>query len=317
MTPAVRAALVIINAPLVFIAASAARYYAGNGHTDHLITSAERRGYVLHVPRSYDASRPTPLVISLHGAALWGAAQREISGWNAVADREGFLVAYPSGAGRAAPRVWRSVSRDDSVIGRDARFVADLIDSIGGRYNLDRSRVYVNGFSNGGGMTFALSCVIRHRIAAVGMVGAAQTLPWGWCRDSTPVPAIVFHGTADPAVPYEGGMSWVGPRAFPSVSSWVVRWAERNRCAASFTESRVAVDVVRRTYARCADSASVVLYTIEGGGHVWPGGADLPGWLTGRPITSIDASSVMWEFFSRHALPPRSRQVRRRSGDVP
>lgn len=303
MTPAVRAALVIINAPLVFIAASAARYYAVNGHTDHLISSGERRGYVLYVPRSYDASRPTPLVISLHGAALWGAAQRDVSGWNDVADREGFLVAYPSGAGRAAPRVWRSVESDTSVIARDTRFVADLIDSIGVRYNLDRSRVYANGFSNGGGMTFALSCALPHRIAAVGMVGAAQTMPWGLCHDSTPVPAIVFHGTADPAMPYDGGMSWVGPRAFPSVNEWVGRWARRNRCDASFAESRVAADVVRRTYAGCADGAAVVLYTIEGGGHVWPGGGDLPGWLAGRPITSIHASSVMWAFFSRHALP--------------
>jgi polyhydroxybutyrate depolymerase len=303
MTPALRGALLVINLPLVLIGAHAARFYAVNGPTDRLVSGGEPREYVLHVPAGLP-SRPMPLVISLHGAALWGAAQRDISRWNAVADREGFVVAYPSGAGRAAPRIWRAGTGDASETSRDVRFIADMIDSVASRYPIDRRRVYVNGFSNGGGMTFALSCQLPDRIAAVGLLGAAQTLPWRWCRDTLPMPAIVFHGTADPAMPYGGGKAWVGPRPFPAVESWVARWARRNGCAPVPSETRVTSDVLRREYANCGDGASVVLYAIEGGGHTWPGGGEVPKWLSGRPTTSINASEEMWRFFRRFRQRP-------------
>ena len=80
---------------------------------------------------------------------------------------------------------------------KDVRFISELIDTIASAYNIDRSRVYANGLSNGGGMSFALSCTMPDRVAAVGMVGAAQLLPFEWCADRHPVPMIDFHGTAD------------------------------------------------------------------------------------------------------------------------
>ena len=71
------------------------------------MSSGVEREYYLYVPKSYDRARPTPLVISMHGAAMWGAAQMEISRWNEVADEHGFIVVYPSGERRRGPRVWR------------------------------------------------------------------------------------------------------------------------------------------------------------------------------------------------------------------
>ena len=64
----------------------------------------------------------------------------------------------------------------------------------------------------------------------------------------------------------------------------------------------VAADVTRTEYTKCAGNATVVLYTIEGGGHTWPGGGPLPEWFVGPTTHSIDASSVMWEFFKDHPL---------------
>jgi polyhydroxybutyrate depolymerase len=64
----------------------------------------------------------------------------------------------------------------------------------------------------------------------------------------------------------------------------------------------VAADVTRRTYTSCADDAAVVLYTVQGGGHTWPGGKPLPEWFVGRTTYSIDATSLMWAFFSAHPL---------------
>ncbi len=153
-------------------------------------------------------------------------------------------------------------------------------------------------------MAFVLSCTLPHRIAAVGMVASAQSLPFDWCPDSRPVPVIAFHGTADAVVPYEGGTVWMFPRPWPAISDWVGAWARRNGCAPSPVESVVAPDVTRRAFTPCAGDADVVLYTVIDGGHTWPGGGPLPEWFSGRTTTSIDATSRHWAFFRDHPLPP-------------
>src|SRR5574341_1579817 len=83
----------------------------------------------------------------------------------------------------------------------DVQFIADLIDTLAARYNIDRPRVYANGLSNGGGMAFAISCTLSDRIAAVGVVAPALFMRWSDCTDQRPVPMIAFHGTADRQVP--------------------------------------------------------------------------------------------------------------------
>jgi polyhydroxybutyrate depolymerase len=293
-------AAAILSLPLVLTAIEAASFRAHNRNNGSLLSSGVRREYLLYVPRRYDRSRPAPLVISMHGAGGWPVQQMEITEWNRLADEQGCIVVYPSGLGGAGPRVW-SVGTGPGLM-RDVRFIADLIDKLEADYNIDRDRIYANGFSNGGGMTFVLSCTMSDRIAAVGMVGAAQTLPWSWCKERRAVPMIDFHGTADTFAFYDGGQSWVAPRPFPSVTVWTTNWAHRNRCAPAAVETSVAPDVTRREYVRCADDASVVLYTIRGGGHTWPGGLRLPEWFVGRTSASIDATGVMWEFFRAHPL---------------
>jgi polyhydroxybutyrate depolymerase len=152
-------------------------------------------------------------------------------------------------------------------------------------------------------MAFVLSCALSDRIAAVGTVAAAQSLPWSWCTDHRPVPMIAFHGTADWIVPYNGGRSPVSPDLYPSVPTWTANWARRNRCGASPVDSVVAADVTRVEYTNCAEGAAVVLYTVRGGGHAWPGGKPMPEWMVGPTSRSIDATSQMWAFFREHRLP--------------
>jgi len=191
---------------------------------------------------------------------------------------------------------------------KDVRFISDLIDSLEAAYNIDPARVYADGLSNGGGMAFVLSCALSDRVAAVGMVASAQLLPFDWCTDQRAVPMIAFHGTADRTVPYHGGTSWVAPRSpFPDIPTWAGDWARRNRCGSNPVESAAAGGVTRLEYTNCADDAAVVLYTVEGGGHSWPGGGPLPEWLVGPTSHSVDATSLMWDFFRQHRLPPTRR----------
>lgn len=297
------AVLVLINLPAMLALVEAVSFSVANRPNGAFVSSGQKRDYLLYVPRSYDPSRPAPLVISMHAAALWGAAQKETSRWNEIAERHGFIVVYPSGVGGTGTRIWH-VDRGPGLM-RDVRFLSELIDTLEAAYNIDPTRVYANGLSNGGGMSFVLSCTLSDRIAAVGMVAAAQLLPWSWCSDHRPVPMIAFHGTADPITPYNGGRSWVSPEPFPSIPAWTTQWARRNGCGPDPVDSVVAADVTRREYPSCADDAAVVLYTIRGGGHSWPGGKPLPEWFVGPTSNGIDATMVMWEFFRRHPLPGR------------
>jgi polyhydroxybutyrate depolymerase len=224
-----------------------------------------------------------------------------------VADENGFIVVYPSGTtlsgsgtGVLPFRVW--LLRPEADLSANVRFISELIDTLEATYNIDPTRIYANGFSNGGAMAFALSCRLSHRIAAIGTVSAAQDQrPWRWCTDARPMPLINFHGTAD-LVPYNGGKVWASPRPFPSVPTWTANWARRNQCVTNPVESVVAVDVTRLEYTNCADEAAVVLYTIREGGHSWPGGKPIPEWMVGRTSRSIDATRQMWAFFREHPL---------------
>ncbi len=294
------AVLAMLGIPVLLVLVEAVSFRVANRPNGSFLSSGRKREYLLYVPRSYDRSKPTPLVISLHGAGMWGAAQKETSQWNRVADEQGFIVVYPSGEGGGGPRVWHEGG--GARPSRDVRFISELIDTLEARYNIDPRMIYANGLSNGGGMSFALSCTLSDRIAAVGMVGAALLVPFRWCTDQRPVPMIAFHGTADAAAPYKGGFSWVAPQRFQGVRAFTASWARRNRCDTNPVDSVVATDVTRLEYTKCADDAAVVLYTIKGGGHTWPGGQPLPQWFVGRTSNGVDATRQMWAFFRAHRL---------------
>jgi len=290
-------------AAVTVLAVGAMTYYSLHyGTNGSIVVGGEERQYLLHAPKNRDRAKPAPLVISLHGAGLWGAVQRDMSRWNEVADAEGFIVVYPSGVGGRGVRVWHVAPDDPGA--RDNVFISELIDTLRARYNIDTTRVYANGLSNGGGMSFGLSCTLTRRIAAVGLVGSAQTEPWRLCADTSPVPMINFHGTEDHFAEYKGGTSWVLPRgaAFPSQLVWTARWARRNGCTRPPIDSAVTPTVTRRGYSGCTHNADVVLYTIHGGGHTWPGGGWQPAWFAGVTDRSIDASRIMWRFFAGHPL---------------
>jgi polyhydroxybutyrate depolymerase len=294
-----RMALIGLGLALALVLAAVVGFRLVNRTNGSLVSAGERREYLLHVPASYDSARPTPLVISLHGFAEWPAHQAQISRWNDLADEQGFVVVYP--AGTRFPLRWRAGGRiNPADPAPDVTFISDLIDTLAAEYNIDPARVYANGLSNGGGMSFVLACALSERIAAVGMVAGAYGYAWEKCAPARPVPAIVFHGTADPIVPFEGGGDSGSSAGLPEIAGWVDTLADRNGCAAEALALPRSGAVNGAAYADCA--ADVVFYTIDGGGHTWPGGEPLPEWITGSTTQEIDATRTMWEFFVQHPL---------------
>jgi polyhydroxybutyrate depolymerase len=291
---------IMVGLPVAFVALLAAWFRMEGKTNGAIVTSGETRKYLLYVPKTYDRSKPTPLLISLHPAATRPDIEMAISRWNGLADEHGFIVVYPSGSG--FPRVWPTSSED---LGPNVRFISDLIDKLEAEYKIDPTRIYADGMSIGGGMAFALSCKLPDRIAAVGAVAAAQRMPWEECGNGRPVPTIAFHGTADRPAPYQGGPSPIAPGVFPNIRDWTVRVAIRNQCEGDPTDTRISPSVSRLAYTNCENNADVILYTVESGGHTWPGGKALPEWIVGQTTSEISASGLMWEFFVQHPLRPK------------
>lgn len=284
----VLAVIVLVLAAIIFVII--------NQQDGEVITSGEARKYLLHVPEGYDPAIPTPLVISIHGFAEWPAHQMNLSHWNELADQENFIVVYPRGS--SFPLRWRTNGLGESML--DVQFIADLIDQLQQEYNIDPQRIYANGLSNGGGMSFQLACKLSDRIAAFGGVAGAYRVAWENCQTERPVPAIIFHGTADPIVPFEGGPSESFDVPFPNISGWVQDMAEKNGCERIPKTIPTQGEVSGYHFTDCDQNADVDYYIIEGGGHSWPGGDPLPEWIVGYTSDDINVTQTMWKFFSAH-----------------
>jgi polyhydroxybutyrate depolymerase len=272
-----------------------------------VVSGGRERCYTLYVPAGYDPARPAPLVVSLHGFFSNPESHALITGWNKLADQEGFVVAYPQGT--SWPQRWNAGAAWNAGVD-DVQFFRDMLDDLSGAAAVDPSRVYVNGFSNGGGMAVQIACQAADQVAAIGTVAAAVVdLPD--CAPSRPVPVIAFHGTADPLVPYEGGdmrgrplregaEGTRAPTHFVGAEEWTAKWAEGNGCTPQPESIPPQGDVRGKRYTGCGQDADVVLYTIEDGGHTWPGGVPIP--LVGKTSHDIDATEEMWRFFQAYTL---------------
>jgi polyhydroxybutyrate depolymerase len=277
--------------------ASAYRTAAGT-EAFSIDVGGRHRTYLLHLPRGYDAKRKMPLVLVLHGATQSPESAEPMSGMSALADRENFLAAYPSGTGRLSHvPTWNAGNCCGYALSNkvdDVAFLGALIDRLERDYPVDPKRVYVTGISNGAMMSYRLACEMSGRIAAIAPVEGAQNVD---CRPANPVSVVIFHGTADRLVPFNGGATPFQAgvhRTDNSVAGAVAFWVKEDGCSSNRTHDET--PVVRATiYSRCKEGTGVALYAIQGGRHMWPGvppsGNDLP------------ASEIMWSFFAGHPKP--------------
>jgi polyhydroxybutyrate depolymerase len=253
------------------------------------------RTYRLYVPRSYDAAKRTPLVLNFHGFGSNGLEQEAYSGMTEKADEAGFITVAPDGS--ASPRRWHIYGMVEASYVDDFAFVESLIDVLSARLCVDPDRIYATGMSNGGGMSAQSGCRLNHRLAAIAPV-AGSPYPELPCRGKAPMPAIIFHGTDDRSVPFEGGVGGRLGLALRGVRQNASDWAAHSSCTSGPAVERIAEDVLRESYSSCRNNAEVVLYVIEAGGHTWPGAFDAPN--LGRTTKSIDATDLIWDFFESH-----------------
>ena len=274
--------------------------------TRTLTLAGRERSYIVHIPSTYDPAQPMPVVLVFHGGGGNAENARMMTGFDAIADAEGFIVVYPNGTGRRRDRLltWNGgrccgYALEQNV--DDVGFVRALLADLGTVANVDARRIYATGMSNGAIMSYRLACELADVVAAIGPVAATQNLDA--CTPARPAPVLHVHGDADNHAPYAGGVgaeSLVGI-PFESVETTIEFWVRHNGCTS--TPQVTQNGSIRHTvYSGCQQNAAVELYTVVGGGHAWPGGQ--PGWKGGDvPTTELDASQVIWDFFTAHPQP--------------
>lgn len=266
------------------------------------------RSYLLHVPEkrpttSSGAVRAYPLVIVLHGSSGSADEIRQTTGMDSLSEAGRYLVAYPNGVqggGGLYPSDWNAGACCGAA-GRenidDVGFISAMIAEIGANLALDKRRVYVAGFSDGGRMAHHLGCQLSSTIAAIAVVSGS--LKDESCTPAKPVALFAVHGTSDDEVPYDDDALTDPPASLTGVAATlppsIQFWAATDKCGTA-TLTKTAADVTRASFSTCT-GAEVVFYSIEGGTHAWPG--DMGGSGSLPPMSELHTSALISQFFSR------------------
>jgi polyhydroxybutyrate depolymerase len=258
---------------------------AGREQTRTLDAGSVRGSYQLAVARTYRSRTPAPLVLLFYGFGSGPAQFSSLTGLPSRGSRRGYLVAVPHTQG--AESEWQF-----NAHGTDARFVDGLVASLEHAYCIDTNAVFATGFSAGAAFTIIYSCAREDRIAAIATVAVDYQL--GCTR---PISIMAFHGTEDPLVPYQNGaigLSLPGVKVRGTELN-MGDWARLDRCRVTPRQTRTGSQVIRQEWSGCARKTSVVLYTIVGGGHSWPGAN--PKLAVGLTTQQVSATSQILSFF--------------------
>jgi polyhydroxybutyrate depolymerase len=250
------------------------------------------RTYRVYRPANLPRDRAVPLVVMLHGGFGDGAQAERAYGWDAEADRKGFVVVYPDGLYRA----WNG----GTCCGRpmresvdDVGFLTALVRTIITDQKIDPTRIAFTGMSNGAIMSYRMVCESPLPISAIGSVSGTMLVP---CSHPQRTRVIEIHGVDDRNIPYNGGRgSGPGSILTPPIASIVDRWMQIDGCSSPQTLTQGAVTAQK---ADCLGGNAVEFISIANAGHQWPGSAPPRLRLFDQPSTALNATDTLYQFFA-------------------
>ena len=292
------------------------------------------RRYIVYLPISYNKANVAPVIFNFHGGGGNAESNISMANMNETADKYGFIVVYPEGTGvkifGKTIAAWNTGTDERIVHVDDVGFIAVVIEKIKSDFNGNPARIYATGISNGAQMAYRLACELSGTIAAIAPVAAqGVTAP---CNSQRPMPIMHFHGTEDMCAPYAGGICGGCIQKYfkatigieikqvqfqcDPVPEYIKKWITINRIADTAPHI-----VYQNNSAQCIaygkdEPGEVVLCTVDGMGHTWPGGTyGIPceggldakkcrQWISvvGKLNADISANEIMWEFFKKHDL---------------
>lgn len=266
------------------------------------------RHYFVHVPPSYNAKIPTPLVVAMHGGGGDMSLQASPDYYDLTpkSDKEGFIIVFPNGSSKLKSgklATWNAGTccghaRDKKI--DDVGFIKKMVGNITQQYNIDQKRIFATGMSNGGLMAYRLACELPQTFRAIAAVAGTDNT--SDCKPAQPVSVLHIHAKNDDHVLFNGGAGKeaFGDRTkiteFTSVPATIAKWVKLNSCATSPKRSLEKSQAYCETYSNCSSGTEVQLCVTETGRHSWPGGKKI---RRGKesPSTAISATDVIWDFF--------------------
>jgi polyhydroxybutyrate depolymerase len=285
-------------------------------HSFAIKVEDSERFYIVHVPPNYSPSKEWPVVVMFHGGGGTAEYAMEETRWNTKADQEEFLAVFPEGTrpnpSQPAsfydnPQTWNDSSGRQGIgaverNAADVEFVSMMLSDIKADLSIDECRIYATGFSNGASMAFRVTRELSTVFAATAPVAGGD-----WLMNETPerpLPLLYMTGTADPLNPLDGGEIHIGNITYgvkAPVWEMIGNWVTIDGC---FGDGCIVYNQDGATgvaYSTVSETDEVVLYTIEGHGHYWPGGpTDLPESIAGNNTAKLNATDIIWDFFAEH-----------------
>ncbi len=270
-----------------------------------------KRDFLIHFPNGYSSSKPYPLVMAIHGAFSSATEFEKVSGFSTLADDEGFIVVYPNGIGIFGfLRHWNAgyccayaaESQND-----DVGYLKLILDSLMEKLPIDRNRIFLSGFSNGGMMAYRFAAEFPEYVAAIAAVSTTigsknvdAEKEWKLQKPKIPVSVLIAHGLADESIPYIGGLRPGSSKAiaFHAVDQSVEFWLKTNRCNQNAVfRSQVNNMVEVKTWTECSDGSLVKLYSIQEWNHRWPGIHHTGKLPVDNQLNKFDLTKIIWDFF--------------------
>ncbi|MFH1005178.1 MAG: T9SS type A sorting domain-containing protein [Bacteroidota bacterium] len=277
---------------------------------DTILHASLQRTYLLHIPPSYNSANSTPLIIGLHGGASnsWYSLE-EMSKLIAKSNSSGFILVYPEGVKFLGMRTWNGGGCCGYAVSSnidDVGFINALIDSLRSQYNIDTTRIYATGISNGAIMAYRLACELSHRIAAIAVVAGTLEDTHYTCIPLRPVPIIQFHSVLDSNIYMQGGVGQgISGYNFNPVNYGLQKFATFNNCVSVPDSNYYTAGntfYYKKRWSNCSCNAKEILYVTGDGGHSWHGGQQGSYAGADPPSLIINANDSMWIFFQQHPL---------------
>ncbi len=272
------------------------------------------RQVVIYSPGLIKKGELLPVVFVLHGAGGNGTEAIRRYGWEQEAVTGHFFVVALQGlpvrpsepsSFLVNPNIWRD-HRPGLANNQvdDMAYFETVLNEIEQGLPVDPKRVYVTGFSNGAGMTFLLGAAYADRIAAIAPLSSHN--PQTAILPSRPMNLLYMTGTEDPLNPIAGGevkLPWGNISQRAPLQESINTWLEWDGCSREGTVLSDLDGVKKVMYGPGRDNVEVIVYTIDGMGHHWPGSREaLPQSIVGPSRDPIRATDVIWDFFTYHPM---------------
>jgi len=263
------------------------------------------RWFKVHVPQQYNSKKATPLMFALHGGVGDMNIQSTDKFYRQISksDQENYIVVFPNGyspfqSGKIA--TWNAgnccgPARDKKI--DDVKFIKLIIEQLKQQLNIDSKKIFANGMSNGGMMSYRLACELSDVFKGIAAVaGTDNTID---CKPKNPINILQIHAENDDHVLFNGG---IGPKAinkssetvYNSVPNTIAKWVNINECPKKPERVLENPGVYCDLYSPCKNQTQIKLCVTKNGGHSWPGGEKPRGTI--ESSNAISATNEIWSF---------------------